>query len=194
MLKFSTYFTILICFLNGLTPGLFFHYFQFHFKYNFYNKQCEKSPSTIRCWDLNSQPSYWESRPITTRPALPPFLICHFMKEYYLAFSHGIIQNNYLLPIRQYSDLLKNLLATVTRDQKPGIKTVTHVGLKLMRDHSKICLIINFISTPHRFENPSVVDTISSYKFVNCIKSAHIQMKKRENWIIFYYFKTYLST
>ena len=28
--------------------------------------------SSIRCWDLNPQPSEHESPPITTRPGLPP--------------------------------------------------------------------------------------------------------------------------
>ena len=33
--------------------------------------KCEKCPSSIRCWDSNSQPSEHKSPPITTRPGLP---------------------------------------------------------------------------------------------------------------------------
>ena len=32
----------------------------------------EKCPSSIRCRDSNSQPSDYESPPLTTRPGLPP--------------------------------------------------------------------------------------------------------------------------
>ena len=32
----------------------------------------QKSPSSIRCWDLNSRPLEHESPSITTRPGLPP--------------------------------------------------------------------------------------------------------------------------
>ena len=34
--------------------------------------ECEKCPSSIQRQDLNSQPSDYESSPLTTRPGLPP--------------------------------------------------------------------------------------------------------------------------
>ena len=40
---------------------------KFYIKY-----ECEKCLSSIRHWDLNSQPSDCESPPLTTRPGLPP--------------------------------------------------------------------------------------------------------------------------
>ena len=40
----------------------------------------KKSPSCIRCWDSNPQPSVHESPPITTRSGLPPYgLFCLFV-------------------------------------------------------------------------------------------------------------------
>ena len=38
--------------------------------------KCEKCPSSIRRQDSNSQPSDYESPPLTTRPGLPPNQIC----------------------------------------------------------------------------------------------------------------------
>ena len=61
-------------------PGFFFVYF-WSFQTNiitiFTTNICEKCPSSIRCQDLNSQPSEQESLPITTStraPALGAFL------------------------------------------------------------------------------------------------------------------------
>ena len=55
-------------------PNLFHLFLVFSKKhYNFTTKQCEKSPSSNRCWDLNPQPSEHESPPITTRPGLLPW-------------------------------------------------------------------------------------------------------------------------
>ena len=39
-----------------------------------YMKKC---PSSLRCWDLNPQPSAHESPPITTRPGLPLSILRH---------------------------------------------------------------------------------------------------------------------
>ena len=41
---------------------------------------CEKSPSYIRCWNSNPEPSDCESHPITTRPGLPPISTIVLMK------------------------------------------------------------------------------------------------------------------
>ena len=60
---------------NCANPGLFFIYFCIlkptitNFKTNKYVKKC---PSSVRCWDSNSQPLDHESPLITTRPGLPP--------------------------------------------------------------------------------------------------------------------------
>ena len=35
----------------------------------------KKCPSSIQCWDSNSQPSDFESPPLTTKPGLPPLSI-----------------------------------------------------------------------------------------------------------------------
>ena len=40
--------------------------------FNFTTNQCEKCPRSIHRQDSNSQPSYYESPPLTTRPGLPP--------------------------------------------------------------------------------------------------------------------------
>ena len=61
-------------FKNGPTPASFLFIFVFSNKhYKFYNKyECEKCPSSIRHRDSNSQPSDYESPPLTTKPGLPP--------------------------------------------------------------------------------------------------------------------------
>ena len=59
--------------LVALIPGLFFHLFlsfQTHITI-FTTNQCEKCPSSIRCWDSNPRPLEHEFHPITTRPGLP---------------------------------------------------------------------------------------------------------------------------
>ena len=38
--------------------------------------KCEKCPSSIRRWNLNSQPSDYEFPTLTTRPGFPPYLEC----------------------------------------------------------------------------------------------------------------------
>ena len=42
----------------------------------------KKCPSSIQCWDLNTQPSEHESHPITTRPVLK-FLVCRLNTLFY---------------------------------------------------------------------------------------------------------------
>ena len=52
-------------------PWPLYHYFRL-FKHTlqfFATYKCEKSPSSIRCWDSNSQPLQHDSPPITTRRA-----------------------------------------------------------------------------------------------------------------------------
>ena len=62
-------------FFKWVNPGLFFVYFQsFHSNITiFTTNQCEKCPSSIRHWALNSQPSDYQSPPLATRPELPPY-------------------------------------------------------------------------------------------------------------------------
>ena len=60
-------------FKYGPSQASFQFIFDFSSKhYNFYNKLCEKCPSSIRCWDSNPQPSEHEPTPLTTRSALLP--------------------------------------------------------------------------------------------------------------------------
>ena len=63
-------------FKNGPTPASFhlFSSFQTHITI-FTTNKCEKCPSSIWCWDSNSQPLEHEFPPITTRPGLPPLNI-----------------------------------------------------------------------------------------------------------------------
>ena len=63
-----------ILFKNGPSPASFtfiFALFQVNIT-NFKINQCEKCPSSIRCWDLNPWPSENKSPPITTKPGLSP--------------------------------------------------------------------------------------------------------------------------
>ena len=57
-------------------PGLFSSFLTHitNFTTNWYVK---KYPSSIWHRDLNSQPSDYESPPLTFRPGLPPFSFCH---------------------------------------------------------------------------------------------------------------------
>ena len=59
---------------NWAIQGLFCLVSSYLFRqYNFYNNYMwTKSPSSIKCWDLNPWPSGLESHPITTGPGLPP--------------------------------------------------------------------------------------------------------------------------
>ena len=64
--------------------GLFFAYFRLfkqtlQFLQQINVKQC---PSNIQCWDSNSHTLEHESRPITTRPGLPPNLTLLFSLKY----------------------------------------------------------------------------------------------------------------
>ena len=61
---------------NGPSPGSFSFIFR-RFKHTIVKIvlqqiNVKKCPSSIRCWDLNPQPSEHESPSITTRPELPP--------------------------------------------------------------------------------------------------------------------------
>ena len=57
----------------GQPRPLFYLISSFQTHYKFYNKYlCEKCPSSIQCWDSNSQPAEHESPPITTRLGLLP--------------------------------------------------------------------------------------------------------------------------
>ena len=65
-----------ILILNGPAPaslsfifGLFNQAIQFLQQIN-----VKKCPSSIRCWDSNTQPFKQESSPTTTRPGLPPYI------------------------------------------------------------------------------------------------------------------------
>ena len=69
------YYVGIVFFLKKWTkPGLFFVYFR-SFQTNivtiYTTNEC---PSSIWCQDSNSQPSDYESPPLSTRPGLPPFM------------------------------------------------------------------------------------------------------------------------
>ena len=49
----------------------------------------KKCPSSIRCHDSNSQPSDYESPPLTTRPGLPPFIL-EFLLKTVASIAQGI--------------------------------------------------------------------------------------------------------
>ena len=82
---------------NGPTPA------SFSFIFGLFNQtllqflqqvKCQKCPSNIRCRDSNSQPSDYESLPLTTRPGLTPLclhlLVLHFslsLLALFFAFS-----------------------------------------------------------------------------------------------------------
>ena len=68
----------LLCFSIGnffqwANPGLFFIYFRLFKNTIFTANKCEKSLSSIWCWDSNSQPLEHESPPRTTRPRLASY-------------------------------------------------------------------------------------------------------------------------
>ena len=64
------------CFFKWANLSLFFNLSSFLINStNFTTNKCEKCPSGIRHWDSNSQPSDYESHPLTTRPGLPPTII-----------------------------------------------------------------------------------------------------------------------
>ena len=65
---------------------------------------CEKCPSSIHCWDLNSPLSVHDSPQMTTRPGLPP--ICFSIL---CSFRHQIEQTfeiSYFLKNSPYVDFL----------------------------------------------------------------------------------------
>ena len=60
-------------FFNGPTHTSFHVYLSFQTNITILTtNKCENCPSSIRHWDLNSQPSDSESPPLTTRPGLLP--------------------------------------------------------------------------------------------------------------------------
>ena len=66
----------MIVFIKREILGLFPVYFVISNKrYNFYNKYVKKCPSSMCCWDSNTQPSEHESLPITTCPGLSLVII-----------------------------------------------------------------------------------------------------------------------
>ena len=63
-----------IVFFNGPTPASFSVFCPLTANITILTtNKCEKCPSSI--WDSKSQPSYYESPPLTTRPALPPDIV-----------------------------------------------------------------------------------------------------------------------
>ena len=73
----------LMFFLNGPTPASFSFIFVF-FKQTlqfFQQINVKKCPSSIRRQDSNSQPSDYESPPLTTRPGLPPYMCFMILVE-----------------------------------------------------------------------------------------------------------------
>ena len=82
--KCACHFNILF-FKKWANPGLFFVYFHL-FKQTLQFLQqinVKKCPSSIRRQDSNSQPSDFESPPLTTRPRLPPNILS-------ISYSHPL--------------------------------------------------------------------------------------------------------
>ena len=65
-------------------------------RYKFYNKLCEKCRSSIPHWDSNSQPSDYDSPPLTTRPGLLPT----FVYFYNSGSEHFRAQIQFYTPIK----------------------------------------------------------------------------------------------
>ena len=84
-------------FFKCAIPGLFFVYFlllkqTFQFLCNKYLWKC---PSSIRCWDSNSQPSAHESPPITATPRLLP-------KFWSRSFKYSMLYTLYSTTLASY--------------------------------------------------------------------------------------------
>ena len=80
--QFSIYQTAAVRFFKWAILGLFFVYFWSFQTINTNLQQInvKKCPSSIRCRDSNSQPSDYESPPLTTKPGLPPQTVCFISK------------------------------------------------------------------------------------------------------------------
>ena len=77
--------------INGPTPAYFLFFSIFSIKnQNFYKKSCEYCPSNIRHQDSNSQPTDYESPPLTTRPGLPPLKLVVGFSECVYKFKSGV--------------------------------------------------------------------------------------------------------
>ena len=70
-MKYLAEISSLSIFMSHPRP-LFVYFRLFQQTFLFYNRYMCKNPSSLRCWDLNPQPSGHESPPITTTPGLPP--------------------------------------------------------------------------------------------------------------------------
>ena len=71
--SFTLFHTQQNSFLNEWAiPGLFFVYFRLFKQTLQFSQQInvKKCSSSIQCWDSNSQPSDYETPPLTTRPGL----------------------------------------------------------------------------------------------------------------------------
>ena len=71
----------------------------------FTTNQCEKLPSSIRCWYSNPQPSERESPPITTRPGLPFYF--YFSLSLFNS-SISLFENNSLDSVSHFSHSLSS--------------------------------------------------------------------------------------
>ena len=105
-------------------------YFQsFSIKYyNFATNQCEKYSSRTWRLDSNSQPSDYESPPLTIRPGLPPNAAATFSLQYIFGkktFSIGHLQLRAVNFVRSLSDELTKC------DQNPNANNLSPKTLRM---------------------------------------------------------------
>ena len=127
---FSSHWSILNCSVSQLIDSIhrfilflklrpLFHLFSF-FQTNITiltTNQCEKCPSSIRRQDSNSQPSDYESPPLTTRPGLPPaVLFCLAM--YFLTKKYLVVDVISILQTKWNSLYTKQLDRLIKSDHK----------------------------------------------------------------------------
>ena len=102
----------------GQTFFVYFRSFQTNIVTIFATNKCEKCPSSIRCRDSNSQPSDYESPPLTTRPPLFSNLL-----EKYQLFQTFVKRKNVFMrgharavenPIRIQQTIKRTCFPTVT--------------------------------------------------------------------------------
>ena len=90
--------SVSLLYFDGPIPASFIIYFR-SFQTNiiiiFTTIQCEKCPSSIRCWDSNPWPLDHESPPITTRPGLPPKSLYFLHLLFYASLKVFIILHIY---------------------------------------------------------------------------------------------------
>ena len=112
---------------NGPSTASFsfiFGLFQTNNKTIFTTNQCEKCPSSIRCWDLNPRPSKHESHPPSTGPGLPPKYFVFFVPKFpiFRLVYQDVPPNLGSLScwVQMTQSVLANLMSSRTEKIRPG--------------------------------------------------------------------------